>query len=250
MGRLRAVLRLIAIAVSTLVLHTIYMIGRPLTRRSRRWRNVMVRAWARTLSRCLGLRSVVEGPRPSGSFLLVSNHVSYVDILLIAQHADVVFVAMSDMREWPAIGKLAASVGTIFIDRKSRRDAVRVGSIVEDAVRAGASVALVPEAASSDGTDVLPFKPALLERAARDAQPVHFAAIRYAQSEVAWGDVPLGPHAWTLLQLPRIDASLEFGGSVTARDRKELAETLWREVRKRVVTSSPRSSDPHSPPGP
>jgi 1-acyl-sn-glycerol-3-phosphate acyltransferase len=236
MQRIRATVRLAAIVASTTILYAIYVAGRALRRGSRAWRNRMVRLWARTLSRLLGMRSRVEGPRPAGSFLMVANHVSYVDILLLAQHLDVVFVARSDMRQWPGIGLLAASVGTIFIDRASRRDAVRVGMIVEEAVRAGAGVVLFPEATSSDGRDVLPFKPALLAGAARDGVAVHHAAIRYEPADVAWfGDMELLPHLWSLLQIERLDASLQFGGAVVASDRKELAEKLWREVRARIA---------------
>jgi len=225
-------------AASTAALYVVYIVGRLITRRSQRWRDRMVRAWARTLSRCMGLEATIDGPRPTGAFLLVANHVSYVDILLLSQCVDVVFVAKSDVRHWPAIGALAASVDTIFIDREARRDAVRVSSAVDRAIRAGAGVALFPEGTSSDGSDVLPFKPALLEGAAREAMPVHHAAIRYVPAEVAWwGDMELAPHLWKLLQLPKLEASLRFGGAVVATCRKELAEKLRTEIRKEIASN-------------
>jgi len=234
--RVRAVLRLLALSAATVVLYTIYMIGRVVTRGSRRWRNALVRMWARGFARCIALRSTVEGAPPRGSFLMVANHVSWVDIILLAQHADVVFIAMHEMRGWPAIGKLASTTGTIFINRDLRRDALRVATIIDDAMRDGAGILLFPEAAASDGTNVLPFKPALLDAAARTATPVYYATLQYARPEIAWyGEMPLMPHAWALLQMPHIDATLRFGGSIVERDRKKLAERLRNAVREPLL---------------
>jgi 1-acyl-sn-glycerol-3-phosphate acyltransferase len=192
----------------------------------------MVRIWARFISRCMGLEATVQGEPPSGSFLLVANHVSYVDIFLLSSFVDVVFIAKSEMRHWPFIGPLASSVDTIYIDRSSRRDAVRVSSRIDAALDAGAAVALFPEGTSTDGADVLPFRSALLEGAAQREMPVHFATIRYAAPEIPWfGDTPLLTHAWKALQIGRVEASLRFGGAVTAASRKDLAERLREYVR-------------------
>jgi 1-acyl-sn-glycerol-3-phosphate acyltransferase len=233
---LRAGFRIVRIAVSTAVLYFVYRLGRLIVRKDRAWRHRMVRAWARALCNAFGVRVCVEGTPPTGGFLMVSNHISYIDVLVIAQYADVAFIAKSEVRQWPVLGHLAAATGTIFIDRSSRRDAVRVGAIVEEAVRGGLGVLLFPEGTSGDGRDVLPFKAALLDGAARTALPVHHAALRYEQDEVAWvGEVPFGKHAGALLQVPRIDAVLMFGGSVVASDRKELADRLRDAIRSRVV---------------
>src|ERR1041385_8857905 len=178
---LRAAKRFVLIATTTVVLDAIFRLGP----RTRRWRNFMVRTWARVLSRHLGLHASVEGPRPDGGFLLVANHVSYIGILLLAQHVDVVFIAKSDVRQWPLIGRLAGAVGTILVDRNSRRDSLCVSGAMREALGRGAAVALFPEGTSSDGSDVLPFKSTLLEVAAADAVPVHYAAIRYDDPRVA-----------------------------------------------------------------
>jgi len=232
MRHARAAARLLGIAVVTTALYAVYLAGRLLARRSARWRNRMVRAWAHALSRLMNLHAEIDGPHPAGGFVLVANHVSYVDILLLSRCLDIVFVAKSEVRRWPALGALAASVDTIFIDRNSNRDALRVNSIVREALSRGAGIALFPEGTSSDGNDVLPFKPALLEDAARNAMPVHYAAIHYEPREVAWwGEMTFLPHLWTLLGLPRIDASLRFGGFVIAHERKILARALHRHVR-------------------
>lgn len=230
---MRGPIRLLLMVVSTLVLYTVYRAGRLATRGARRlrWRNRMVGIWARTISRIAGMRTTVMGERPEGAYILVANHVSYVDILLLSSCVDVAFVSKAELLHWPFLGGLSASVGTIFIDRSSRRDAVRVSGEIERTLQGGLAVALFPEGTSTDGTIVLPFKSTLLEVAARADLPVHHAVIRYRQPEVTWGgDTHFVKHVWGVLRLPRIDASLRFGGTVHSRDRKELARELHREI--------------------
>ena len=237
----RAVARVLAMLSVTGALFPFLLAGRGI-----RWRHRIIRIWARAIARCLSLHTTVEGVPPAGGFVLVSNHVSYLDILLYAQFVDAVFVAMSQLRKVPIIRTLVASGGTIFIDRSSKRDALRVIDEIEAIVGRGGGVVLFPEATSSDGSDVLPFKSALLEAAVRNGWPVHYAVLRYQQQGVSWwGDIPLIPQVWHLLGMPRIDASLQFCGAVTAGDRRVLAQTLWTEVRRRV-TARAGGYDPRS----
>jgi 1-acyl-sn-glycerol-3-phosphate acyltransferase len=228
MKRMRAVVRLLLAGTATAVLYAIWLaVGRSRTALRKR----IVRLWTIAMGRIFGLRPRVEGEGPAGAFLLVANHVSWLDILLLGSLREVVFIAKAEMRGWPIIGPLATSTGTIFIDRGSRRDTLRVSEAIEQAVRDGTSVVLFPEGTSTDGNRLLPFKSALLESAARNTLPVHYAALRYETPQAAWpDDTPFGKHAWQLLQVARIDATVRFGGAVTARDRKELAEKLWNEV--------------------
>jgi 1-acyl-sn-glycerol-3-phosphate acyltransferase len=232
----RALARILGMVAATVVLFVILQIGLAVTRGSIRWRTRVMRWWSRAMLRCMGVRTTISGTPPTGAFILVSNHISYVDIPLIAQFLDVVFVAMTELSRAPGLSAVVVSGGTIFIDRNSRRDAKRVSEAMENVLRAGCGVALFPESTSTDGHDVLPFKAALLEGAARAERPVHFAVIRYAQEGVAWwGDIDAKSQFLGLLQMPRIDATIEFCGTVTASDRKELATRLWTEVRARVI---------------
>lgn len=234
MRHVRAVLRVLGMLVVTGALFPFLIAGRTVRRRQR-----VIGIWARAMARCLSLHVTVEGTPPAGGFVLVSNHVSYLDILLYLQVVDIVFVAMSQLRKVPVIRTIVASAGTIFIDRSSKRDALRVVGEIESIVQRGGGVVLFPEATSSDGSDVLPFKPALLEAAVREGRPVHYAVIRYRQPGIAWwGDIPLIPQLIGLLGKPRIDATLQFCGAVTAPDRRELARRLWLEIRQRVTAAS------------
>jgi 1-acyl-sn-glycerol-3-phosphate acyltransferase len=238
---LRALARLLAMLASTAVLFVILYAGIVLTRGSLRWRVRVGRWWSRAMARCLGVRTTVIGTPPSGAFVLVANHISYVDVAVIGQHLDLVFVAMAELRRAAMFRAIIGGSGTIFIDRNSRRDPLRVSDAMEEVLHSNLGVVFFPEGTSSDGHDILPFKAALLEGAARSGRPVHFAVIRYAQEGVAWyGDIDAKSQFIGLLQMPRVDATIEFCGSVTANDRKELAQKLWTEVRSRVVAAPAR----------
>ena len=211
----RAAVRLVLLCATTAVLYAAFVVTR---------HRVVIRLWARCASRILGLRVTVNGPRPAGRFLLAANHISYVDIVLLAQAVDAGFVAKSEVRCWPVIGRLASSIGTLFVDRRSFRDGARVA---EEITRVSHAVVFFPEGTSSDGSTVLPFRPMLFEYAVRNGMAVHHATLSYAQPDVAWyGDMEFVPHFLALLRLRRIDASLRFGGAIVARDRKELAQRL------------------------
>lgn len=175
----------------------------------------------------------VSGPVPEPPFLLVTNHLSYVDILVLASRLPARFVAKAEVRRWPLLGPICRGFGTIFIDRSDRRDIPRVLAEIEQALDRGEGVILFPEGTSSSGESILPFRSPLLALPARLGLPVHAAALRYDPPAVAWwGETSLAPHLLGLFRLERIEASLDFAPEpVTEGDRKKLAERLRDEVR-------------------
>lgn len=225
----RAFARIAAVCAATALLYPLFVIVR-----SRR--PSIVRRWHATVARILGVRITVDGTPPRGAFLLVSNHLSYVDVLVLGGLLETLFVAKADVRDWPALGPLASSTGTVFIDRQSRRDAVRVTTLLRELVRGGRAIVVFPEGTSSDGRDVLPFNTPLFEAAADGALPVWYAALRYAQPEVPWfGDATFTSHLRTLLQLPRIDVHVSFGGPLSPGDRRTLARDAREAIKSRLV---------------
>jgi lyso-ornithine lipid O-acyltransferase len=188
----------------------------------------------------LGVHVRVHGALPAAPYLLVSNHLSYLDIIVFSTVLPARFVAKRQVRGWPLIGPLSWLLGTIFIDREQKRDALRVLDQL-DGVLTGADGALVfPEATSSDGAGVLPFRPALLEWAAARNFPVHAASVGYRsapeappveQSVCWWGDMPFGRHFLGLARLDRVDAAIHFlPEPIVDPDRKRLAARLHAAV--------------------
>ncbi len=87
-----------------------------------RWSALVFHRWARGATTILGVKIAVQGTLPIPPFLLVSNHLSYVDVLVFASQVKCVFVARGDVARWPVIGSLCRGVNTIFIDRQKRQD--------------------------------------------------------------------------------------------------------------------------------
>ncbi len=212
-----------------------------------------LRAWSRGTCRLLGLRVAVQGPRPPAGAFLVSNHLSYLDVVALASAAPVVFVSKAEVRRWPLWGAAAALGGTVFVDRTRRRDVVGALTGMREALNRGDRVLVFPEATSTKGDTILPFKSALLDAAAAQGRPVHWAVLSYrtsagdppAEDRVCWwGDVGFVAHAVGLLALRRIDGVVRFGSRpVASDDRKALARTLRAEMLRVHL-------DGREPPGP
>jgi lyso-ornithine lipid O-acyltransferase len=208
----------------------------PFPRRSTRasW----VHICSRRILRIFRLQPAIHGPIPE-SGLLISNHLGYLDILVISAIAPAVFVAKRDVKSWPLLGWFAAMGGTVFVHRERRLQVGEVTEEIEAALQDGALVVLFPEGTSSDGRTVLPFRTALLAAAARQTHPLFAAYIHYelddgdvGEEVCYWKDMTLVPHLVNLASKREVRATVRFarveGGS---RDRKELA----REVRERVL---------------
>lgn len=185
----------------------------------------------------LGMSVVSQGPIPSFG-LVVSNHLSYLDILCYSSIAPSIFVSKSEVRGWPVFGRLATNGGTIYVDRKSRTDAGRVAREIEDALTSGIRVVLFPEGTSTGGDTVLPFHAPLLESAIRAQVAVTPSAIAYEmeqgdprQDVCYWGDMTFATHFLGLLGKGRVRAKIVFGSSREGlQDRKTAAQVLHEDV--------------------
>src|SRR6185295_28294 len=138
--------------------------------------------WNARLLRLLGIALHSSGTPRQGATLIVSNHVSWLDILVINAVHPVRFVSKAEVRHWPLLGWLVACAGTLFIERERRRDALRVVHQVAAALRAGEIVALFPEGTTSDGNGVLPFHANLLQAALSAHAPMQPIALRYSDA--------------------------------------------------------------------
>ncbi len=246
MSYLRVALRLPRIAGVTVTSAFTILLARLFRALAPKWsqrlRNRAFRFWGRDFCRTLGMRIELRGSQPSGAFLLVSNHVSYVDIPFLAAHVDAAFVAKADLRGWPFLGRAFRTADTIFIDRGRKRDLLRVMDQAGECLERGLGVVAFPEATSSKGESILPFKPSLLQLAARDGEPVHYATLSYrtdpgapaAHQVVCWWDgTPFLRHLLRLLALPGFEARIDFGEQpIRGADRKILADRLQEAMQR------------------
>jgi lyso-ornithine lipid O-acyltransferase len=194
------------------------------------------RATRRTL-RFLQVEPQASGPIPSRG-LLISNHLSYLDILVLSSITPAVFVSKHDVKYWPVFGQFAVLGGTVFVDRRRRFQVGHVNDEITNALNQGALVVLFPEGTSTNGQTLLPFRSPLLQPATNPAWPLAVGWIHYeiddgdASNEVCyWGDHTFFPHMLNLLSKRRVRATVHFGEfSRRVSDRKELAGQLRVEI--------------------
>ena len=148
-------------------------------------RVVYIRRWSRQLLRILHVRLKVAGSPPSGHVptLIVSNHVSWLDIWVLDSVVPVRFVAKSDIRRWPLVGFLVSGAGTIFIERGRRQDTARTNRFIVEALARGEYVAMFPEGATTDGTAVKAFHASLFQPALGAGARVVAVALRYVNPD-------------------------------------------------------------------
>jgi len=203
-----------------------------------RLRGLHTQKWSLGTARILGIRLRQIGLPPAAPCLVVSNHLGYLDILALSTAFPATFVSKAEVREWPLLGMMARMNGTLFLDRNRPRDAHRVNQRMQELQMQGAVIALFPEGTSSDGRRVLPFKPGLLDAAARGLWPVYAAHLRYrapgirAESGLCWhGDMEFLPHFWALLKRPGFVAEIALSPQpLRSGDRRRLAETSHQQV--------------------
>jgi lyso-ornithine lipid O-acyltransferase len=243
----RACVRVALIAAYTAAIFVVLVAGRWIVGwssvRGRAIRGRCVRVWSRGMCRIIGVRIHLTGEPPVAPFLLVSNHLSYIDILAFAATLDCIFVAKSDLASWPVVGTLCRVADVVFVDRQLRRDVSRVNALIGAAVQKGEGVIVFPEGTSTRGETVLPFMSSLLDVAARSAMPVHSATIWYrttaterpaSDSICWWGKMTFPDHFFALVGMSGFDAWITHcDGAITCDERKQLARML----RERVLES-------------
>jgi 1-acyl-sn-glycerol-3-phosphate acyltransferase len=208
---------------------------------TRSGRDRHVQTWARTLLKRLDVElKMVGAPPRQGPLLLVSNHISWVDIVALHAVCHCRFVAKADVKQWPLIGILATGGGTLYVQRESRRDAMRVVHRMAQALRAGDILAVFPEGTTGDGESVLPFHANLIQAAISANSPVQPVAIQFvdtrsgtpSQAVNYMGDESLVSSIWRTLSARDLCAVVAFGEVQRAdgRDRRAWAQELRSEI--------------------
>jgi 1-acyl-sn-glycerol-3-phosphate acyltransferase len=183
-------------------------------------REARVQSWSREMLDRLGIALEIRGQPPlAGPVLLAANHISWLDILVIHAARHCRFVSKAEVRRWPLVGTLASGAGTLYIERESRRDAMRVVHKVAESLARGDIIAVFPEGTTSDGRDLLPFHGNLIQAAiSADApvQPVALSFIDAVTREPSFtpcyiGDDTLIGSVWQTLSGPPIRAVVHYG---------------------------------------
>ncbi len=214
--------------------------------------------YSRFLCRLFGLNIIVVGqPVQDRGVLMVANHTSYLDIIVLGGSTPVSFVAKSEVNSWPFFGLMARLYETVFVERSRRSQAGVARDQIRERLQEGDALVLFPEGTSNDGNRVLPFKSALMGSTeavvGTDAQgrsehvPVQPVSLAYTgyygmpmgrenRPLFAWyGDMELVPHLWEAVTAGPIDVVVEFHPPMSIDDmggRKPLAAKAEAVVRE------------------
>ena len=184
----------------------------------------------------MGIRCGVEGHPPAGG-LVLSNHLGYLDILILSAAMPCFFVAKIEIGGWPFFGKAARMGGAIFLDRSSRKSAASVSAQMSERFKLPVPVLLFPEGTSTDGERLLSFHSRLIEPATSAGVPITVATIRYRtddgtpERELCWyGDASFVPHLAKVLGMAGFSATVRFGQPRIYANRRVAAEQTYDEI--------------------
>ncbi|MCF8154678.1 MAG: 1-acyl-sn-glycerol-3-phosphate acyltransferase [Rhodoferax sp.] len=241
MSRVRACWRLLRVVLH--ILGGIWTILTAFSRLGPEQRHLRVQVWAIEMLDCIAIRLVVRGVPPvSGPMLLVSNHISWVDIVVMHAARHCRFVSKDEIARWPLVSTLANAADTLYITRESRRDAMRVVHHMAQCLRDGDVLGIFPEGTTGDGSSLLPFHANLLQAAISADAPVQPVALQFADGLTGAisfapcyvGDDTLWQSLWRTLCASNVQAVVQFGSPELAqgRDRRTWAADLRVTIEK------------------
>lgn len=205
-------------------------------------KRALMRRWCRRLLGLLNVEARLVGRLDGhpGNVLIVANHVSWLDIIVLAAHRPARFVAKSEVARWPVAGGLVRGAGTLFVSREHRHDIKRVNHRASQVLADGEAVAVFPEGTTTDGTTVLRFHASLLQPIVDSQGHVQPVAIRYCDAAGAHttapayvGDETFVASFWRVCGERRLVVELTVPPALPAQraHRRELARSAEAAIR-------------------
>ncbi|MBU6154465.1 MAG: 1-acyl-sn-glycerol-3-phosphate acyltransferase [Bdellovibrionales bacterium] len=205
-----------------------------------------IATYANRALRILGIRTyLLDAPPEVRSGLIVSNHLSYVDVLVLSRVAPFLFITSMEVKNSFGLGLITRLGGCLFVERRSRNHLKAESNSIQEVLSARIPVVLFPEGTSSQGSEVLPFRPALFQSAIDARVPVHLFQISYDDECVPYhGEHLFLPHLLQLCSRKRIRANLQYLGRISSEsvDRKTLANLAESRIRSAHVSRISRST--------
>ena len=239
MKRVRAAWRLLRVVLH--ILGGVWTVYTVMPRLSVAKRHARVQVWSLVMLDCLAIQLVVKGSPPIvGPMLLVSNHISWVDIAVMHATRHCRFVSKDEIARWPVVSTLANAADTLYITRESRRDAMRVVHQMAECLQNGDVLAIFPEGTTGDGSTLLPFHANLLQAAISADAPVQPVALQFVDAVSGLisfapcyvGDDTLWQSLWRTLCADNVQAVVQFGTPERSqgRDRRAWAADLRKTI--------------------
>jgi lyso-ornithine lipid O-acyltransferase len=217
------------------------------------WARALPHYYHRIGCRILGFRAEIVGALPhDGACLIVSNHVSWIDIVVLSTLAPLSFVAKREVAAWPFFGWMAKLQRTVFVDRERRHSTKHSRNELEERLSRGERIVLFPEGTSHNGGSVLPFKSSFFAAGVGEAVsvvPVTLAYVanrglpmtRRQRPRFAWyADMQLIPHLWSALSAGPLTVRIIVHpplADATRLDRKQAAIVSEKLIRHSLTSS-------------
>ena len=240
----RAILILVGFLSLTLLLMPLQLL---LLACSTHWSRQLPWYYHRILVRLLGITVDIEGQMPAAPTLLVSNHVSWLDIPILSSVTPLSFIAKREVASWPLFGWMAKLQRSIFINRESRSSIVHFSQMIKARFLLSDSLVLFPEGTSGDGKTVKPFKSSYFGVADNQSVAVIPISIIYLthygipltqrrRPSFAWyGDMELVPHLWSSLKAGPLGVKIIIHPELPKRGRKQTSAMAENIIRNGLV---------------
>jgi 1-acyl-sn-glycerol-3-phosphate acyltransferase len=197
----------------------------------------LVSWWHERLLHILAVQVEQTGHLPQAPALLVSNHVSWLDIPVLGSLTHSNFLSKDEVRRWPVIGWLSAACGTMFI-RRGAGEAGTISQQIAAHLESDGLLTLFPEGTTTDGSEVRPFFPRLFSAAIETGAPVVPVALRYhidgRLDPLApyVGDQTLLENLWGIIRRPRTRVLVSYMPALALRglERKVAAEKARSQI--------------------
>ena len=183
------------------------------------------RRWARKLMTGVGIQLEQKGVIPDYPCLIISNHRSYLDPILMLVHVDAFPVAKAELAKWPVIGKGAKLAGILYLKRENVKS--RAGTLqgILETIEAGYQIIIFPEGTTSALSGTLPFKRGVFQLASKMNIPIVPVAISFLQKEDFWvGKESFLSHAGRRFREKSIKVTVHYGSSLQGGSTESLLE--------------------------
>ncbi|MDO8294215.1 MAG: lysophospholipid acyltransferase family protein [Gallionella sp.] len=219
-------------------------------------RRRILKTWSRQLLGILNIGIRTEGQWPvrgEGGYLVVANHVSWLDIFVLNTIYPSRFIAKAEVRNWPLIGWLCKRSNTIFIERALRQDAASINQQISLLLEQGVCVGLFPEGTTTDGKQVGHFHSALIQPTIDAGAMLCPVALCYQDKNgrgnnaaIFTGDTTLAQSIWRILRSPRFDALLVFTPALATAggNRRVLARAAQQAISQGLQNTAPVRQTP------
>ena len=202
-------------------------------------RRQILQRWSSGLLRILNVKLTFDPAMMPGSGIIVTNHISWLDVFVLNAMTPMRFVAKSEVRQWPLFGWLCARAQTLFIERGRARDAARINRQVVGLLQEGESLVVFPEGTTTDGKKVGAFHASLLQPAIDACAPVYPVAIRYqdeyglhSATAAYIDDISFIASLWNILKSKSLHVRLLFTPPITAADSDR--RTVTHQARQQI----------------